>query len=145
MALFLMVALDHQPRPLVLGPVLSGALVVLGHLLRPWLKMSLHVSFAVFAASFLWPSMVGTFVILTLAIAISWSRLALARHTRREVIIALLAGTITSATFPQVVEGHALNYAEALETHKVKNIYLATYRNIPAAKFYEKNGFTLDA
>ena len=30
---------------------------------------------------------------------------------------------------------------ETLETHKVKNIYLATDRNIPAAKFYEKNGF----
>ena len=28
-----------------------------------------------------------------------------------------------------------------LEAKKVKNIYLATDRNIPAAKFYEKNGF----
>lgn len=31
---------------------------------------------------------------------------------------------------------------EILKAHKVKNIYLATDRNIPAAKFYEKNGFT---
>lgn len=103
MALFfgaaaLMVALD-QPQPLVLSSALSGALVALGHLLRPWLKMSLHVSFAVFAASFLWPSMVGTLVILILAIAISWSRLALARHTWQEVIIALLAGAVTGTVF----------------------------------------------
>ena len=28
-----------------------------------------------------------------------------------------------------------------LESNKVKNIYLATDRNIPAANFYEKNGF----
>jgi len=31
---------------------------------------------------------------------------------------------------------------EELINHKVKNIYLATDRNIPAAKFYEKNGFS---
>lgn len=103
MALFfglagIMVILD-QPRPLVLGPALSGALVALGHLLRPWLKMSLHASFAVFAASFPWPSIAGTVAILTLAIAVSWSRLALSRHNGREVAVALLAGAVTGVVF----------------------------------------------
>lgn len=35
--------------------------------------------------------------------------------------------------------------AVTLESHSVKNIYLATDRNIPVAKFYEKNGFLQEA
>lgn len=33
---------------------------------------------------------------------------------------------------------------EQLTTRAVKNIYLATERDIPAASFYEKNGFSLE-
>jgi hypothetical protein len=88
----------NQPQPLVMGFALSCALVALGHLLRPWLKMSLHTSFAVFAASFLWPSIAGTVAILTLAIAISRSKLALSRHTVTLLVVAVTGVMFTLAT-----------------------------------------------
>lgn len=94
----LMLGLD-QPRPLVIGPAFSGALVAFGHLLRPWLKVSLHASFAVFAALLLWPSLVGTLAVLVLAMGVAWSRLALSRHTPQEVAVALLAGAATGVVF----------------------------------------------
>lgn len=34
------------------------------------------------------------------------------------------------------------NLSATLDSCSVKNIYLATDRNIPAAKFYENNGFS---
>ena len=34
---------------------------------------------------------------------------------------------------------------ETLSAHRVKNIYLATDRNIPAANFYTKNGYKQEA
>jgi hypothetical protein len=84
---------------LVAGLALCGALVVFAHLLRRWLKVSLHTSFAVLAASFLWPDVAGTVVLLMLAAAVAWSRLELRRHTRAEVAAGWLAGAVAGAAF----------------------------------------------
>lgn len=94
----LMLVLE-QPRTLIMWPAFSAALVAFGHLLRARLKMSLHVSFAVFAALLLWPSPIGTSALLVVAMGIAWSRLALSRHTLREVVVALLAGAATGVAF----------------------------------------------
>ncbi len=100
----LMLALG-QPQSHVIGPAFSGALVAFGHLLRPWFKVSLHASFAMFGASLLWPSLVGTLAVLVLALGVAWSRLVLSRHTPHEVVIGVLAGAATGVVFKLVQEG----------------------------------------
>ena len=91
--------LSGQSQRMVLGPTFCGVLIVFASLFRHWLKISLHASFAVFAASLLWPDVVSTSVVLFLALAVSWSRLALHRHTRQEVAIGLLLGGSTGLAF----------------------------------------------
>jgi membrane-associated phospholipid phosphatase len=81
-----------QPRPIFTGLAVAGALVAFAHVLRSWLKVSLHAAFAVFAASLLWPSLLAVVLVLFLAAGVSWSRLVLRRHTPREVVVGLLAG-----------------------------------------------------
>jgi len=88
-----------QDRQIVLGLVMSAALVLLTHLLRASLKASLHVGFAVFAGFLVWPNTVATGALLVLAAAISWSRLLLQRHSRREVIAGALLGAIAGAGY----------------------------------------------
>ena len=88
-----------QPRLLPLGLGLGGAMVVAALLLRRWLKLSLHTAFAVFAAALWWPNAGGAAIVLLLAAAVSWSRLALRRHTGAEVAAGLLAGTAAGAVF----------------------------------------------
>ena len=88
-----------QPWPLVLGLGVAGALVVVAHLLRRWLKLSLHACFAVFAAGLLWPSVVGTLLALALAGGVAWSRLVLGRHTPLEVAVGLTAGAVAGIGF----------------------------------------------
>lgn len=87
-----------QPRPVSLGLALGGALVVFGHLLRRRCKVSLHAGFAVFAAGLLWPG-VAAAAGLALAAGVGWSRLALRRHTRAEVVLGLLAGGVAAVAF----------------------------------------------
>jgi membrane-associated phospholipid phosphatase len=81
-----------QPRPIFMGLAAASALVAFAHLLRSWLKISLHAAFTVFAASLLWPSLLAVVLVLFLAAGVSWSRLVLRRHTPREVLVGLLAG-----------------------------------------------------
>ncbi len=88
-----------QDRQIVLGLVMSAALVLLCHLLRASLKASLHVGFAVFAVFLVWPSLVAVGAMLFLAAAVSWSRLVLQRHSRREVIAGALLGAIAGAGY----------------------------------------------
>lgn len=91
--------LAGQPQRLALGPAFCGVLIVLAALLRQWLKMSLHASFAVFAAALLWPDVGSTSFVLVLALAVGWSRLALGRHTRQEVAVGLLMGGTMGIAF----------------------------------------------
>jgi membrane-associated phospholipid phosphatase len=78
--------LGGQSRSVVAGLASSALLVLVAHAARRWLKISLHVAFAVFSAVLLWPRIGAVAALLILAVAVAWSRLVLGRHTRREVV-----------------------------------------------------------
>ena len=82
-----------QPLSVAMGPLAAGLLVLLTHLLRRWLKVSLHAAFAVFAAALVWPHLGLTLAAVVLAVGVAWSRLVLRRHTLTEVLLGLLFGT----------------------------------------------------
>jgi hypothetical protein len=88
-----------QPPAIALGLALGGALVVFAHLLRRWLKLSLHAGFAAFSALLLWPSYLGMLSLLLLAVGVAWSRLVLSRHTPQDVALGLLAGATAGLAF----------------------------------------------
>jgi hypothetical protein len=83
-----------SPQPvLALGLGCAAAMVAAGMLLAPWLKLSLHVSFAVFSAALLWAlGPVALAAGLALAAAVAWSRWVLGRHRRRELFAGAIAG-----------------------------------------------------
>jgi len=86
-----------QPSAVVAGPLLAALLVLLTHALRRWLKVSLHVAFALFAAALVWPNLPGTLAISALAVGVAWSRLVLHRHTLPEVLTGALLGVAFGA------------------------------------------------
>jgi len=88
-----------QPLRMILGPASCGLMILFVWLFRRRLKISLHASFAIFAAALLWPDMESTSAVLLLALAVSWSRLVLRRHTRQEVVFGLLSGGIIGLAF----------------------------------------------
>lgn len=92
-----------QPLLLSTGLGLGGASVLATHLLRRWLKVSLHAFFAVYAAALLWPAALAMGAVLLLAAAVSWSRLALRRHTLAEVLAGLTAGAAAGWAFNTLV------------------------------------------
>lgn len=92
-----------MPPAVITGLVVAGVLVVFAQLMRRWFKVSLHVSFAVFAASLLWPSVFGTTLILCVAIGVTWSRLELQRHTPQEVALGLFAGATGGIFFNNII------------------------------------------
>jgi membrane-associated phospholipid phosphatase len=81
----------------VAGPLLAALLVLLTHVLRRWLKVSLHAAFALFAAALVWPNLPGTLAVAALALGVAWSRLVLRRHTLPEVLTGLLLGAAFGA------------------------------------------------
>ncbi|MBK7676967.1 phosphoesterase [Accumulibacter sp.] len=88
-----------QPPAIAIGLALGGALVMFAHLLRRWLKVSLHAGFAAFSTLLLWPSYPGMLFLLLLAAGVAWSRLVLLRHTLHEVALGLLAGVAAGLAF----------------------------------------------
>jgi membrane-associated phospholipid phosphatase len=90
------------PRGVVAGIACAALVVAVAHATRRWLKISLHVAFAAFAAAFLWPRMAGMLVVLACAVAIAWSRLALARHSRADVMCGAVLGLAVGALFVAV-------------------------------------------
>ena len=83
------------PRPLLVGMLISLAILTAAMLINHWSKISLHLTFAVyFAVSLLavnyWMSG-GLFV---LAIAVGWSRIKLGRHTPAQVVSGALLGAL---------------------------------------------------
>jgi hypothetical protein len=75
------------------GFALGAALVAVGWLGLPRFKMSLHVSFAVFGASLLWPyGLAAVAAGCMLAGAVGWSRLILLRHSTGEVVAGAMVG-----------------------------------------------------
>lgn len=87
------------PRAVYLGLALCGVLVVFTHMLRRWLKTSLHVGFAVFAALLVWPDALVCALLMVLAVGVAWSRLVLRRHTLAEVVVGFLAGGFAGLGF----------------------------------------------
>lgn len=87
-------AATGQPPAIAAGLALCGGIVGFGHVLRAWLKVSLHAAFAVLAAALLWPSTLAFGLTLAFAVAVGWSRWQLGRHTAAEVFIGLAAGGV---------------------------------------------------
>jgi hypothetical protein len=81
------------------GATLAGAVVVGAQLLRRRLKVSLHAAFALYAAALVWPSLPATPLIIALAAGVAWSRIALRRHSRAEVLTGLLFGVAAGLMF----------------------------------------------
>jgi hypothetical protein len=81
-----------EPPSLAVGPLLAALLVLLAHLLRRWLKVSLHAAFAVLAVALVWPALPATPALALLAAGVAWSRRVLGRHTGAEVLLGLLLG-----------------------------------------------------
>ncbi len=76
----------------VAGAALSAAIVVIALAARRALKLSLHCAFAGYATALLWPSLAPMLLLAGLTAAVAWSRLALRRHTRAEVVAGLVVG-----------------------------------------------------
>lgn len=76
----------------VAGAAWSAAIVVVALAARRTLKLSLHCAFASYATALLWPSVAPLLLLAGLTAAVAWSRLALRRHTRAEVVAGLVVG-----------------------------------------------------
>ena len=90
---------------LVAGIALSGAIVLAGHLLRRWLKSSLHVAFAAFAACIAWPHAAVCSVLAVATLAVAWSRLVLGRHAAGEVVSGAVLGLVAGAALQVIARG----------------------------------------
>lgn len=92
---------------LPLGLLLSGVLIVVAMLASPWLKLSLHASFATFAVLLLWPLKLWQVALACMAAAgICWSRVMLARHSTVEVLAGGLLGGVAGICFWLVLRQH---------------------------------------
>lgn len=102
------VAFYHLAGPgLSLGLLLSGLLIVAVMLASPWVKLSLHASFAAFAALLLWPLKPWYVALASVAVAaICWSRVVLGRHTIVEVLGGSFLGALFGACFWLVLWAH---------------------------------------
>jgi membrane-associated phospholipid phosphatase len=81
------------PPSLLIGTVISLAMLVLAMLINSRSKISLHLTFAAFCAVSLFAvsSYIGAGFII-LAMAVGWSRIALGRHTPAQVLSGILLG-----------------------------------------------------
>jgi membrane-associated phospholipid phosphatase len=83
------------PRPLLVGMIISLAILLVAMVINHWSKISLHLTFAVyFALSLLAVNYWISAVLLVLAIAVAWSRIKLGRHDPAQVISGALLGAI---------------------------------------------------
>jgi len=86
-----------QPR-LALAFALAAAIISIALLLARWLKLSLHVAFAAFAAL-----VAGGFAAViglgAFAAAVAWSRLELGRHDRADVVAGAAVGVFAGIVF----------------------------------------------
>ena len=88
-----------QPPVVAAGLGVGAGVVAVAHLFRRRLKLSLHAAFGVFAAALAWPGVLAMLVLLLLAAGVGWSRLALGRHTRAEVLLGLALGALAGLVF----------------------------------------------
>ena len=86
---------------------MSGLLIVAVMLVSPWVKLSLHASFAAFAVLLLWPLKLWYVALASVAAAgICWSRVMLGRHTTVEVLGGSFLGGLFGACFWFAVRAH---------------------------------------
>ena len=95
-----LLAWRYAPREVAWVIGLSLPIIALAMLSARWCKLSLHVAFATYAALLLWN--VGpwaTLLGLCFTALLAWSRLALARHTPRDIAAGAAAGGLSGALF----------------------------------------------
>lgn len=83
-----------------LGLALSATMILVAMLTARWCKLSLHLAFVVFAACLL--RELGTawmLAALLFASAVAWSRLALQRHTPRDLVAGAAIGALAGFAF----------------------------------------------
>ena len=102
------IAFYQLPEPgLSFGLLLSGLLIVAVMVVSPWVKLSLHASFAAFAVLLLWPLKLWYVALASIAAAgICWSRVVLGRHTIAEVLGGSFLGGLFGACFWLVLLAH---------------------------------------
>lgn len=98
-----MLAVAGSDRGVVAAIGLSGVIVLVGHVLRGRLKISLHVAFAMFAACIVWPQAVAFAGLLAAAVVVAWSRLILRRHGMSEVLVGAVTGLACGVAFQLAV------------------------------------------
>ncbi|WP_291204354.1 hypothetical protein [Hyphomonas sp.] len=94
---------SDQPEALSAGLSVAAGLVCLAVLASRWLKLSLHVSFAFFAASLFWPDLRLVGCGLAIGCLIGWSRIYLARHSLADVLTGALAGGLAGFAFQSLL------------------------------------------
>ncbi len=78
------------------GTVAVTAMIVAAALINLWDKVSLHSAFAAYVVVFVAMTSPGLSIAgAVVALAVGWSRVELGRHTRRQVALGLVLGTIT--------------------------------------------------
>ena len=85
--------------PMALALALSCAISISALLLARWLKVSLHVAFAVFATAIVWPSTPAVAAGVLMIAFVVWSRLALGRLVWAVFVAWLLLGGAAGAGF----------------------------------------------
>ncbi|MCY7355157.1 MAG: hypothetical protein LH470_08810 [Lysobacter sp.] len=91
-------------RELALGMGLSALLIAVATLSSRYCKLSLHLAFAVYAAILLWRIdwRIGAGG-LVFAALLAWSRLALQRHSPRDLVAGSAAGLFAGVVFWQLL------------------------------------------
>jgi len=93
------------PRPLLVGIIVSLALLLAAMLINRWSKISLHLIFAAYCAVLLTAVdyRLGAIFIL-LAIAVAWSRVKLERHSLGQVLGGAALGTTAGIFLLQIIK-----------------------------------------
>ncbi len=90
--------LAHRAQ-MAIALAMSGAIFVIALAMARWVKVSLHVVFAVFATVLLWPDKLAVIVGALVTAALMWSRLVLGRHVAVDVIAGLVLGMAAGGTY----------------------------------------------
>lgn len=91
--------LSHATTAAVRGTAVALALIVVSSIVNRWIKASLHTAFAIVAAGVVG---VGTknaplfALFVVAAAAVAWSRLVLGRHTKPEIVVGAILGTLAA-------------------------------------------------
>lgn len=88
---------DSAHLPVALG--LLALLCMIALLTGSWIKLSLHVGFACFAAALMWPHPWALATGIVMTIAVAWSRLVLARHSLAEVLVGGGLGSVAGVAY----------------------------------------------